>query len=315
VGDAPSDNLYVFQLPANTDDAFLQELFAQVGNVMSVKCVPDKRYGFVRFSTPEEASIAIEEIDGLECEGTIIRVKYADNKVGGSKKDAPREPPRVVEPPSVMPSSIATQRSRIFVQDLPLELSKDAVAHMLERYCVGSRCEFLFRDSSDQVAMISVPTIDDARYLAESLHGNIPDGMSKPIRIAVSLPVVASPRRVPVPAPSYSRAPTHPPERPVPYQKPVPSQKASGSRRDSDEAPNDNIYVNQLPPGFDEARLDQLFSGCGRIKSLKCFSEQRYGFVRFTTVEEASRAIDTVNGIDIDGSVIVCKFAQNKKGA
>lgn len=332
----PSDNVYVWQLPAHVDETWLRDLFKQVGNITSVKCVSDKRYGFVRFSTPEEAGFAIEEADGLECNGTIIRVKFADNPIGVGK-NMQREPPRIVEPPAVLPfsrgagappmpsaaadqrtrifvqdrrpSAASAQRTRIFVQDLPIELSKDAVAHMLERYCPGIHCEFLYRDSLDQVAMISVPTTDDARWLAETLHGNIPDGMAKPIRIAVSWPVSAPPSRVPVSAPSYSRAPAHPPDRAVPYHKP------GGSRRgDSDghDPPNDNVYVNNLPQGFDEARLEQLFMGCGRIASLKCFAEKRYGFVRFASPEEASQAIDTVNGIDIDGSVVVCKFAQKK---
>merc|ERR1711970_9993 len=47
----PSDNLYVWNLPVGADDNFLRELFCQVGNVVSVKCILDRRYGFVRFSS------------------------------------------------------------------------------------------------------------------------------------------------------------------------------------------------------------------------------------------------------------------------
>lgn len=61
------------------------DLFGQVGEIVSAKCVTGKGYGFVRFETVEMATQAIQEVNDLPFNGTTIRVKYADNKKGGGK--------------------------------------------------------------------------------------------------------------------------------------------------------------------------------------------------------------------------------------
>ncbi len=75
--------LYVGNLAYSVEENSLREVFAQYGNVTSVKIIVDresgrsKGFGFVEFETPEEAAAAMEELNGREIEGRTIRVTEA----------------------------------------------------------------------------------------------------------------------------------------------------------------------------------------------------------------------------------------------
>ena len=66
---AAACKLFVGNLPWETEDAALQQLFGQCGNV--VKCeIPKGRqgrsrgYGIVEYSTPHEAQVAVQQLHG-----------------------------------------------------------------------------------------------------------------------------------------------------------------------------------------------------------------------------------------------------------
>lgn len=75
--------LFVGNLPFQTTEQALQDVFAQVGNVESVAIITDratgrsKGFGFVEMSTEDEAKKAIEELDGKEFEGRKMFVSEA----------------------------------------------------------------------------------------------------------------------------------------------------------------------------------------------------------------------------------------------
>jgi cold-inducible RNA-binding protein len=75
--------LFVRSLSYNSTEASLEELFATVGKVVSVKIVIDrdtnrsKGFGFVEMSTDEEAQEAIKQLDGKELDGRAIAVSEA----------------------------------------------------------------------------------------------------------------------------------------------------------------------------------------------------------------------------------------------
>jgi RNA recognition motif-containing protein len=75
--------LYVGNLPYSTDDATLEAIFAQVGNVASAKVIFDrasgrsKGFGFVEMATDEEAAAAVSRFHGAEYEGRNMTVAEA----------------------------------------------------------------------------------------------------------------------------------------------------------------------------------------------------------------------------------------------
>ena len=75
--------LYVGNLSFNTSDALLRESFARVGGVESVEVIRDRwtgvsrGFGFVEMVTFEDAETAIDELDGFELMGRMLRVALA----------------------------------------------------------------------------------------------------------------------------------------------------------------------------------------------------------------------------------------------
>jgi RNA recognition motif-containing protein len=75
--------LYVGNLPFNTTDESLQEIFAQSGSVQSAKIITDrdtgrsKGFGFVEMSSDQEAADAIQRFNGADYGGRAMTVAEA----------------------------------------------------------------------------------------------------------------------------------------------------------------------------------------------------------------------------------------------
>lgn len=75
--------LYVGNLPFSATDASLADAFAQFGTVESAKIITDKMsgrskgFGFVEMSSDEEATNAINKMNGVDFEGRNLNVSEA----------------------------------------------------------------------------------------------------------------------------------------------------------------------------------------------------------------------------------------------
>ena len=84
--------LYVGNLAFHTTSQELQDLFGQVGTVESAQIIEDrdtgqsKGFAFVEMSTDEEAASAIDQFNGKEVGGRMLKVNEArprENRGGG----------------------------------------------------------------------------------------------------------------------------------------------------------------------------------------------------------------------------------------
>ena len=81
-----NSKLYVGNLPYQTSETELQDLFTPFGTVKSAKVIVDrdtgksKGFGFVEMSSENEAKEAIENLDGKENNGRSIRVNVAQER-------------------------------------------------------------------------------------------------------------------------------------------------------------------------------------------------------------------------------------------
>jgi RNA recognition motif-containing protein len=77
------NKLFVGNMPYNTNEEALKELFSQAGTVESVSIITDrnsgrsKGFGFVEMSTEEEAKKAIEILNEKDFEGRSLVVNIA----------------------------------------------------------------------------------------------------------------------------------------------------------------------------------------------------------------------------------------------
>jgi RNA recognition motif-containing protein len=87
-----STKLYVGNLAFQTTSQELQQLFAQAGTVESASVVEDRDtgrsrgFGFVEMATQDEANAAIEQFNGKDLGGRLLKVNEAkprENRGGG----------------------------------------------------------------------------------------------------------------------------------------------------------------------------------------------------------------------------------------
>jgi cold-inducible RNA-binding protein len=87
-----SKKLYVGNLAFQTTSQDLQDLFAQAGTVESASVISDrdtgqsKGFAFVEMSSEEEAAAAIDQFNGKELAGRMLKVNEArprENRGGG----------------------------------------------------------------------------------------------------------------------------------------------------------------------------------------------------------------------------------------
>ncbi|MBE2246027.1 MAG: RNA-binding protein [Candidatus Competibacteraceae bacterium] len=78
--------IYVGNVPFNLREEELQHVFAQYGEVSSVKIIKDKFTGkskgfaFVEMSSSEDGNNAVQQVNGLEVKGRQLRVNEAKPK-------------------------------------------------------------------------------------------------------------------------------------------------------------------------------------------------------------------------------------------
>ncbi|CAL9084268.1 unnamed protein product [Musa textilis] len=84
-----SSKVFVGGLSYGTDDYSLREAFTNYGEVVEARVITDREtgrsrgFGFVTFTSSEEASAAISGMDGKDLHGRIVRVNYAMERSGG----------------------------------------------------------------------------------------------------------------------------------------------------------------------------------------------------------------------------------------
>lgn len=77
------NKLYVGNLPFSTTEDSLRETFGQCGTVTDVMIALDRQtgrsrgFGFVTFSTDEEANAAVQKFHGTDMDGRTIQVNEA----------------------------------------------------------------------------------------------------------------------------------------------------------------------------------------------------------------------------------------------
>jgi len=76
--------LFVGNLPFDTNEMDLRDLFAQMGTVVEVKVVTDRETGrprgfaFVEMASAQEAASAIEQLNGRDLGGRTLKVNEAE---------------------------------------------------------------------------------------------------------------------------------------------------------------------------------------------------------------------------------------------
>lgn len=315
--------IFVGSLPSDIDDVIFLQVFEQYGTVVSSMCNMEKKYGFVSYSTPEESQEAIKAMNGFVLLDSTLTVKLADNQPGSGGHAG---------------SGIAGER--LYIKGLPPGMTEDAIVAVFEPYGSVQDAKVLVSSgvstsgAGQTVAIIRMETLDEAAWIVDNLHGNIPVNLTDPIEVSYaghkltggSKPSVSPPWRVAGGTASV---------RSSPYGKGASRVGDSVMQRKAGTATLDDIkgaqaakaevlvpsvlaplskcgagsklYIKNLPSFADDVYLYKVFAPLGRVMTAKALVKDNYviGFVQYASDAEAQGAIVAVNGKPLnDGSVL-----------
>merc|ERR1719454_1385921 len=162
-------NLIVNYLPQNmTQVEEIRSLFSSIGEVESCKLIRDKvtgqslGYGFVNYHRIEDASKAIQTLNGLRLQNKTIKVSYA------------------------RPSSEAIKGANLYVSGLPKHMAQPDLERMFA--CSGNiitsriLCDNI-TGLSKGVGFIRFDQRVEAERAIQKLNGTIPEGATEPITV------------------------------------------------------------------------------------------------------------------------------------
>lgn len=82
---------------------------------------------------------------------------------------------------------------------------------------------------------------------------------------------------------------------------------------------NKNIYVGNLSYSVTDQQLQDTFSAHGTVESTRVItdkfsgSSRGFGFVEMSTAQEAEKAIEGLNGTDLDGRTLTVNMAKPRE--
>src|SRR6185503_14029030 len=86
----------------------------------------------------------------------------------------------------------------------------------------------------------------------------------------------------------------------------------------NEETMGTRLYVGNLPYAVTELDLRDLFSGLGTVTDAKIVTDREtgrprgFGFVEMSTEDEARKAIEELNGRDVQGRQVAVKEAEER---
>merc|ERR1719211_617958 len=161
-------NLIVNYLPQTMTQEEIRSLFSSIGEVESCKLIRDKvtgqslGYGFVNYHRIEDASKAIQTLNGLRLQNKTIKVSYA------------------------RPSSEAIKGANLYVSGLPKHMAQPDLERMFA--CSGAiitsriLCDNI-TGLSKGVGFIRFDQRIEAERAIQKLNGTIPEGATEPVTV------------------------------------------------------------------------------------------------------------------------------------
>jgi len=317
-------NLIVNYLPQTMTQEEIRSLFSSIGEVESCKLIRDKvtgqslGYGFVNYHRQEDASKAIQTLNGLRLQNKTIKVSYA------------------------RPSSEAIKGANLYVSGLPKHMAQPDLERLFsscgniitsrilcDNITGGSKGDGSVPGLSKGVGFIRFDQRIEAERAIQKLNGTIPEGATEPITVkfannpsnnAKAIPPLAA-YLAPQAARRALGAALHPASR-FRYSPLAGDLLAGNTLLPGMAATNGSgwcIFVYNLAPETEENILWQLFGPFGAVQNVKVIRDLQtnkckgFGFVTMTNYEEALVAIQSLNGYTLGNRVLQVSFKTNNR--
>merc|ERR1719242_1561324 len=279
-------NVFIKNLDKSIDNKAMYDTFSAFGNILSCKVAQDmsngqnhgesKGYGFVHFETEEAALNAIQKVNGMLLNGKKVFVG----------RFVPRKE-REVEL-----GEKARRFTNVYIKNINEEYDEGRLTEMFEKYGKISSVKIMKSEEgkSKGFGFVSFDTPEEAQEACDELNGKDLEGKTM-----------------------YCGRAQKKAERQADLKKKFDALKQERMQRYQGV----NLYVKNLDDTVDDDRLRKEFAPFGTITSAKVMNEdgrsKGFGFVCFSSPEEATKAVTEMNGRIIVAKPLYVALAQRKE--
>lgn len=275
-------NIFIKNLDESIDNKALHDTFAAFGNVLSCKVATDeqgrsKGYGFVHYETAESAENAIKAVNGMLLNDKKVYVgHHISRKERQSKLD-----------------ELKAQFTNLYVKNLDPEMTQDDFYNLFAQFgnVTSAIVSFDEEGRSKGFGFVNYEKHEEAQAAVDALHENEQNGR----KLFVARAQKKAEREEELRR-SYEQAKM---EKMSKYQ-------------------GVNLYVKNLEDDIDDDKLRSEFEVFGTVTSSKVMRDEKgtskgFGFVCFSTPEEATKAVAEMNNKMIGSKPLYVSLAQRKE--
>lgn len=278
-------NIFIKNLDKSIDNKVMYDTFSTFGNILSCKVAQDEEgksrgYGFVHFETEEAANNAIAKVNGMLLNdkqvfvGRFVPRKEREKQMGEKAK----------------------KFTNVFVKNFGEEIQDDEkLREMFKEFGEIVSAKVAKDDGSDATkskgfGFVAFETAEAAEKAVEAMNGKEINGRQLYVGRA------------------QKKA-----ERQAELRKKFEEQKAQRLNKYAGV----NLYVKNLDDQIDDEKLRREFQAFGNITSAKVMTDSNgrskgFGFVCFSTAEEATKAVTDMNGKIVVAKPLYVALAQRK---
>ncbi|KAL0211889.1 hypothetical protein RCL1_005515 [Eukaryota sp. TZLM3-RCL] len=290
-------NIWVGDLDPHSDETYLMNIFAVVGEIESVRVMRNKEsnlcqgYGFVTFRS-HDAAVRALALNGLPIPATnkLYRLNW------GSGGQAISTPPIAAE-------------SAIYVGNLDSTVTDDQLLTLFKGRYPSTRSAVVITDKGQSKGFGFVRLSDPAQATKAIQEMNQALYCGRSLKVSASAsrnqssfstpPQVAPSHR---PQSHYAPPPTHQHQHRTPQSFHEPPRKRVHVSEDAMDAGlsiaadpansnNTTVFVGNLPSSVNESSLRDVFSRYGTLISAKVYSHKNIAFVQYQDHQQAALAI------------------------
>jgi len=274
-------NIFIKNLHKSIDNKALYDTFATFGNILSCKVATDengnsKGYGFIHYDSNEAAEKSVNLVNGKLLNGKKCFVAHF----------VPRKD-RSIDP------ELRNKWTNIYIKYLDKSINTDKLHQMFEKFGKITSCVVMSDDKGESkgFGFINYEANEEASAAVNEMNGKDIEGK----QLYVGRAQKKSER-----------------------EKELKELFSKIQQERMNKYQGVNLYVKNLDDTVDDEKLRQEFSQFGTITSAKIMSDEKknskgFGFVCFSTPEEATKAVTEMNGKLISGKPIYVALAQRKE--
>uniref|UniRef100_A0A8C8DY67 Polyadenylate-binding protein n=1 Tax=Oryzias sinensis TaxID=183150 RepID=A0A8C8DY67_9TELE len=273
-------NIFIKNLDKSIDNKALYDTFSAFGNILSCKVVCDENgsrgYGFVHFETHDAAERAIEKMNGMLLNDRKVFV-------GRFKSRKEREAEL---------GARAREFTNVYIKNFGEDMDDEKLKEIFSKFGNATSVRVMTDESGGGrgFGFVSFENHEDAQKAVDEMNGKELNG-----RIMF---VGRAQKKM---------------ERQMELKRRFEQMKQDRTTRYQGV----NLYVKNLDDGIDDERLRKEFSPFGSITSAKVMMEggrsKGFGFVCFSSPEEATKAVTEMNGRIVATKPLYVALAQRKE--